>query len=41
VFTVRDRQASEIEAWLAEVTPEQLAKTAPVPDDDRWPPYVR
>jgi hypothetical protein len=40
VLTVRDRQASEIEAWLAEVTPEQLAKTAPVPDDDRWPPYA-
>ncbi|WP_213452198.1 DinB family protein [Rhizomonospora bruguierae] len=35
VLTVRDRQASEIEAWLAEVTPEQLAKLAPVPDDDR------
>jgi hypothetical protein len=41
VFTVRDRQASEIEAWLAEVTPEQLAKTAPVPDDDRWPTYAK
>src|SRR3954470_20588730 len=41
VLTVRDRQASEIEAWLAEVTPEQLAKTATVPDDDRWPPYAK
>jgi hypothetical protein len=41
VLTVRDRQASEIDAWLAEVTPEQLAKTAPVPDDDRWPPYAK
>jgi DinB family protein len=41
VLTVRDRQASEIEAWLAEVTPEQLAKPAPVPDDDRWPPYAK
>ena len=37
----RDRQAVEIETWLAEVTPEQLAQTAPVPDDDRWPPYAR
>ena len=41
VLIVRDRQASEIEAWLAEVTPEQLAKPAPVPDDDRWPPYAK
>jgi hypothetical protein len=38
VLIVRNRQASEIEAWLAEVTPEQLAMPAPVPDDDRWPP---
>src|SRR5262245_49118039 len=41
VLTVRDRQASEIEAWLAEVTSEQLATTAPVPDDDGWPPYAK
>jgi hypothetical protein len=41
VLIVRDRQASEIEAWLAEVTPERLAKPAPVPDDDRWPPYAK
>jgi hypothetical protein len=41
VLIVRDWQASEIEAWLAEVTPEQLAKPAPVPDDDRWPPYAK
>jgi hypothetical protein len=40
VLAVRDRQASEIETWLAEVTPDQLAQTAPVPDDDRWPPYA-
>jgi DinB family protein len=40
VLAVRDRQAAEIEAWLAEVTPEQLAEPAPVPDDDRWPPYA-
>ena len=40
VLIVRGRQASEMEAWLAEVTPEELAKPAPVPDDDRWPPYA-
>jgi hypothetical protein len=39
VLAVRSRQALEIETWLAEVTPDQLAQTAPVPDDDRWPPY--
>lgn len=41
VLAVRSEQAPEIEAWLAEVTPDQLAGTAPVPDDDRWPPYAR
>ncbi len=41
VLAVRERQASEVEAWLAEVTPEQLAQPAPVPDDDRWPPYAK
>ncbi len=41
VLGVRDRQASEVSAWLAEVTPAQLARTAPVPDGDRWPPYAR
>lgn len=41
VLARRDRQAAEIEAWLAEVTPEQLARTAPVPGDDRWPPYAK
>lgn len=41
VLAVRIRQASEIETWLAEVTPDQLAQTAPVPDDDRWPPYAK
>lgn len=41
VLIVRDRQASEIEAWLGEVTLEQLAEPAPVPDDDRWPPYAK
>lgn len=41
VLAVRARQAAELEAWLAAVTPEQLAQPAPVPDDDRWPPYAR
>lgn len=41
VLAVRDRQASEIETWLADVTPDQLAQAAPVPDDDRWPPYAK
>ncbi|WKN48913.1 DinB family protein [Nocardioides sp. Arc9.136] len=40
VLAVRDRQASEVETWLAGVTPYQLARTAPVPDDGRWPPYA-
>ena len=40
VLGVRDRQGSELAAWLGEVTPEQLAHTAPVPSDDRWPPYA-
>src|SRR3954471_14349055 len=40
VLAVRNRQAVEIETWLAEVTPDQLAHPAPVPDDDRWPPYA-
>jgi hypothetical protein len=41
VLAVRDRQASELAAWLGEVTPEQLAHTAPVPVGDGWPPYAR
>ena len=41
VVRVRDRQASEIEAWLAELTPEQLTRIAPVPDDGRWPTYAK
>lgn len=40
VLAVRMRQASEIETWLAEVTADQLAQTAPVPADDRWPSYA-
>ncbi len=40
VLAVRDRQAAEVDMWLAEVTPDELARTAPVPDDDGWPPYA-
>ena len=40
VLVVRDRQSSELAAWLADVTPEQLANTAPVPAGDGWPPYA-
>jgi hypothetical protein len=41
VATVRQMQAAELESWLESVTPEVLAATAPVPDDDVWPPYAR
>ncbi|WP_306212554.1 DinB family protein [Actinoplanes sp. RD1] len=40
VLAVRGRQAAEVEAWLAGVTPERLAAPAPVPGDGRWPPYA-
>ena len=41
VLAVREQQAAEVEDWLAAVTPERLAQPAPIPDDDRWPPYAR
>ncbi|MBN6041362.1 DinB family protein [Amycolatopsis sp. 195334CR] len=41
IVSVREAQAAELEAWLDEVTPAQLAARAPVPDDDVWPPYAR
>lgn len=41
VVMVRQAQAAELEAWVDSVTPEKLAATAPVPDDDVWPPYAR
>jgi hypothetical protein len=41
VLAVRVRHASEIETWLAEVTSDQLDRTAPVPDDGGWPPYAK
>lgn len=40
VVEVRDAQAAELEAWLDEVTVEQLGERAPVPGDDVWPPYA-
>lgn len=40
VLAVRSRQTAEVDAWLAAVTAEDLARPAPVPDDDRWPPYA-
>ena len=41
VVAVRDEQAAELEHWLEAVTAEQLAAPAPIPGDDRWPPYAR
>jgi hypothetical protein len=41
VLAVRVRQVAEVEEWLAEVTPEELARVAPIPDDGRWPPYAK
>jgi hypothetical protein len=41
VLAIRDAQAAELEHWLDSVTSEQLREPAPVPDDDRWPPYAR
>jgi uncharacterized damage-inducible protein DinB len=41
VVAVREAQAAELEAWLRDVTQEQLQALAPVPDDNRWPPYAR
>ena len=41
VLAIRDEQAAELERWLDAVTPEQVQEPAPIPDDDRWPPYAR
>lgn len=40
VLAVRERHASQMETWLAAITPDELARTAPVPDDGRWPAYA-
>lgn len=41
VLAVRDQQAALLTSWLADCTKEDLARPAPVPDDDVWPPYAR
>jgi DinB superfamily len=41
VLAVRAVQAAELEAWLGSVTGQQLEAPAPIPEDDRWPPYAR
>ena len=41
VVAVRADQAAELEAWLEDVTDEQLRAPAPIPDNDMWPPYAR
>jgi hypothetical protein len=41
VLAVRAEQTAELSAWLDDLTPELLVEPAPVPDDDRWPPYAR
>jgi hypothetical protein len=41
VLAVRERQAAALTQWLADRTPEELSRPAPVPDDDVWPPYAR
>ncbi|WP_031465210.1 DinB family protein [Sciscionella sediminilitoris] len=41
IVSVCAAQAAELESWLDQVTVEQLAARAPVPDDDVWPPYAR
>lgn len=41
VLTIREGQGAELERWLDAVTSDQLQQPAPVPADDRWPPYAR
>ncbi|WP_151084355.1 DinB family protein [Nocardioides cynanchi] len=41
VLTVRDRQAAELETWLATVSAADLLEPAPVPDGPGWPTYAR
>lgn len=41
IVRMREAQDAELQAWLDEVTAEQLAAQAPVPEDDVWPPYAR
>jgi len=41
VLAVRAEQGAGLEAWLDAVSADELQQVAPVPDDDRWPPYAR
>jgi hypothetical protein len=41
VLAVRDDQAAGLAAWLDTVSADELQQVAPVPDDERWPPYAR
>ncbi|HWC24057.1 MAG TPA: DinB family protein [Flexivirga sp.] len=41
VLAVRAKQAESLASWLAECTADDLARPAPVPDDDVWPPYAK
>lgn len=41
VVSARAAQVSELSAWLSGVTGAELEASAPVPDDDVWPPYAR
>jgi uncharacterized damage-inducible protein DinB len=41
VLAVRERQTTELQSWLSQVTDEELALPAPVPEAAGWPPYAR
>jgi hypothetical protein len=41
VLAIRDEQAADLQRWLDAVTPGQLQASAPIPDNDMWPPYAR
>ena len=41
VLAIREEQAAELERWLDAVTSGQLQESAPIPDNDMWPPYAR
>lgn len=41
VLSVREAQMAELEEWMGSATDELLEKPAPIPENDRWPPYAR
>lgn len=41
VLVVRERQAAELDRWLATVTDAELSAVAPVPAGSSWPTYAR